>query len=115
MEKNLSEIKPPKKLTSVQGGPGVQGLVWYLADETGANRCITDEVTAKAIARAFEFVQKFLDNFEECDECVGGGKSWDELDEMCETCRGEGMRIVSQGVLYNELRYEAVEILAGKS
>ncbi len=63
------------------------------------------------IAQLEAFVQKFLDNFEECDICEGKGQ--DETEGECTHCLGTGQNIVSYGVLYIELPEEARRLLDG--
>ena len=66
---------------------------------------------AEHIAQLEAFAKKFLDNFEVCGSCGGTGYEYD-LDDICSSCYGEAFTIVSKGVLYNELRNEAIELLA---
>ena len=56
------------------------------------------------------FVQKFLDNFDDCTLCNGKGTFSDDEIE-CRRCHGTGKDIVSVGVLYVELPEEARQLL----
>ncbi len=61
-----------------------------------------------------DFVKKFLDNWEDCDNCGGNGVDT-ETHEMCRRCHGEGHTIVSVGVLYSELFHEGISLVSGEA
>lgn len=59
------------------------------------------------IAELEKFVTAFLDNFKPCDRCGGTGLS---QDDTCPKCHGTREQIDSVGILYVDLKNEALEL-----
>lgn len=65
---------------------------------------------AARLVKLEAFVQKFLDNFEECEHCNGTGVFSDDGFD-CLICYGKGKHLKSVGILYVELPEDARQLL----
>lgn len=118
----MNTIKLPVK--AVQEMAMLAPQVWYALDADGNKVALSNKESVDAIVEAVNrqaeleaFVQKFLDNFIDCDRCDGTGLQEGDLplEIPCDFCDGVGKKINSRGVLLIELPEEARMLLkAGK-
>lgn len=132
----IPEITLPVQAKVEQFDPTL--TIWYLEDAAGGRIAISNGPYVKQMVDALnnhtplidalvakdeeivalqgqieglqDFLKKFLDNFDVCENCRGTGTDM-KLRDMCRHCHGEGHILVSAGVLYNDLRREALSIL----
>ena len=94
------------KATAIQKAIGIYGLS-HPAEAHEAKQEMS--VILNRVHKLEAFVEKFLDNFNTCQDCGGTGK--DEQTGECLTCVGTAVLIASYGVLKVELYSEAEDLL----